>query len=113
VAYYTDYSLEAFGPNGEEAIQFLKNKTYYNWTTDEGEHTLCDVKWYNWRGDVTAASLAYPDVTFIIDGIGEEYPDIWRAYAKNGRVEKVVATIIISAPEWVHVNLGVLMLASR
>lgn len=35
----------------------------------------------------------YPDVIFIVEGIGEEFPDIWKAWTKNGKMYKAYAQI--------------------
>lgn len=53
-------------------------------------------KWYTHEEDMIKLSKKYPDYAFEINGVGEEYPDIWRLYAKNGKIKKVQA--IISFP---------------
>jgi hypothetical protein len=111
MGYYTDYEISAQGEHADEAVTFLTEVCagYDNW--DDG--CLQDAKWYDWNLDLKKASLEYPEVLFILDGIGEESPDIWRAWALDGRVEKVVATMIAQAPEWVPVSWSLNRKADR
>jgi hypothetical protein len=39
-------------------------------------------------------SNKFPNATFIVTGIGEEYGDYWKARIKNGKVDKVKAKIV-------------------
>ncbi len=50
--------------------------------------------WYYYQEQLSAFSLKYPDVTFVVDQWGEEYGDVSRTYFKNGvvRVSKGVIT---------------------
>ena len=52
------------------------------------------VKWYNWVDDISKLSKLYPLKIFKWDCEGEESGDIWRIYAKNGKVETVRAKIV-------------------
>jgi hypothetical protein len=44
-----------------------------------------ECKWYKYEEEMKAYSKKYPNVTFILDGEGEESGDIWRAWFKNGK----------------------------
>jgi hypothetical protein len=102
MGYYTDYEISAQGEHADEAVRFLTEvcSGYLGWE----DCSIQEVKWYSWESDLKKASLEYPKVLFILDGIGEESPDIWRAWALDGRVERVVASIVAQAPEWVPVS---------
>lgn len=41
-------------------------------------------KWYSHEDDMREYSLDYPEVTFTLDGFGEEHNDVWRKWFKNG-----------------------------
>lgn len=45
-------------------------------------------KWYDHDDDMLEYSKLYPDVTFILDGDGEESGDIWRTWYKNGKSQE-------------------------
>jgi hypothetical protein len=61
-----------------------------------GSGNLYNAKWYKHEDDMNTLSMMYPNHSFVLDGVGEEYPDVWKLYAKNGRTKKVEA--IISFP---------------
>lgn len=50
-------------------------------------------KWYNHEEDIRKVSLRFPDVLFTLHGVGEEYPDIWIKYFKNGKMQRRDAII--------------------
>jgi len=52
------------------------------------------ISWYNHEEDMVQLSLLYPEVTFQIDGEGEEVGDIWRATVKNGEFQRKTARIV-------------------
>ena len=97
MGYYTEFLISAHGPSADEAIDALQTTSGYSW---DGE-LLQDAKWYDWDKNLASVSAAFPDVLFILDGMGEENPDIWRAWAMAGRVEQVTATILAPQPDWV------------
>lgn len=51
-------------------------------------------KWYDCESDMKEYSKKHPNVVFCIDGVGEEFPDIWKAYYKNGKVFITSAQIV-------------------
>ena len=58
-----------------------------------GERTD-QITWYNHEEDMVKLSLLYPEVSFQIDGEGEEAGDIWRATVKNGEFQRKTARIV-------------------
>jgi hypothetical protein len=44
-------------------------------------------KWYSHDEDMIAISKQYPSCVFTLQGIGEEYPDMWRKYYFQGKVQ--------------------------
>ena len=92
MGYYTDYTIVKAPP---AAVEQLHSISVYTW---ENEDELFGVKWYSWSNDLALVSKSFPLHTLVIDGVGEEYPDIWRAYAKNGVVIKVQADVTFKEP---------------
>jgi hypothetical protein len=111
MGYYTDYEISAQGEHADKAVTFLTEvcSGYLGWE----DCSIQAVKWYSWKRDLERASLEYPKVLFILDGIGEESIDIWRAWALAGKVEIGVATIVIKAPEWVPASWSLNRKADR
>ena len=105
MAYYTDFEAEAHGPDADSALYALKVSAY-DFDDWEEDNRLMDAKWYSWESDLTRTSIEFPEVLFTLDGFGEDRGDIWRAWAKNGKVETTIATIVIPAPEWVPIQYG-------
>lgn len=51
------------------------------------------VKWSSHEDDLKKFSKKYPDVLFILSGVGEESGDMWRKYFKGGKVQVAKARI--------------------
>ena len=97
MGYYTDFSLSVYGSASDEAMKALKAASGYSWD----DHQLYNSTWYDWDDHLSNVSASFPDVLFILDGAGEENPDLWRAWAMGGEVEQVIATITANQPDWV------------
>ena len=89
MGYYTKYELE------------VKEETR---TDIDHEKEICDIvdykylfedatKWYDHEKDMRDYSKKYPRTLFILSGIGEESPDLWRRYFKNGKMQDTKAII--------------------
>jgi hypothetical protein len=51
-------------------------------------------KWYECDKDMTELSRQFPNIVFRLEGIGEEFPDIWHGVWKNGKKRIVKAEIV-------------------
>lgn len=98
MGYYTKYSLEIeYKDEDAETIERLNNTTIdqgYGKIGDLIRHGLDDCKWYEHDEDMRDVSKKFPNVLFILSGEGEESGDIWKAYYKNGKVQRVKAEIV-------------------
>jgi len=102
VGYYTDFTLKIDGP--EEAVEAMRNSDYLS-ATDYGPlfenfyhnkgglYHWGDVKWYEFREDMTEISKRNPDLFFTLWGDGEEDSDLWVAYFYRGKYEEFKAQI--------------------
>jgi len=109
MGYYTDYEVQISGFKNRDEAEFFEFKEFHK---DDGllndiksstsmyveSHSvsfrLGQWKWYNWQKDLEALSKKYPHLTFEVNGVGEEFPDIWKARVRNGETEVVEAQII-------------------
>ena len=89
MGYYTNYEVTVEGDMNDEALDDLIKTSGYSWDGNE----LRDAKWYDWDNDLKSVSELYPSCKFTLNGVGEEYPDIWQATAVNGEVTQKTATI--------------------
>ena len=85
MGYYTHFEIETINDNDGSAKADLITTSGYTW--DDAD--LYDTKWYDWATHLASSSKRFPDVTFVLSGVGEEHPDMWKAWARGGRVEQV------------------------
>jgi len=84
MGYYTEYSLEH---NADSKVA-TEMEIYQS----KNENMKCALremqamKWYGWEKDMVAMSLAFPNITLILEGHGEEFGDIWRVTFHNGNI---------------------------
>ena len=92
--YDMTYELEqiAFGKTDREDFEKYGPVSFDTWTGDE-------MKWYDHEDDMIALSKNHPNVIFIVEGVGEEFPDAWRMWVHNGIMEKSYAVIKYPEPE--------------
>lgn len=100
MGYYTNYRLSVTGdPNKVNAfrkaikIKFgLKNKLFNDQERSDFEflHNILENtyngKFYDHERFFREVSAKNQDLTFIVDGEGEEPGDIWKKYFKNGKM---------------------------
>ena len=112
MGYYTKFDLEISGAGERwvEGVDVNGNKVTVNIGFDHDEiqaeieemsgykYLFEDtVKWYDHEVHMRAISKKYPDLLFILDGIGEEAGDLWRKYFKNGLCQSERAHIEFGA----------------
>lgn len=94
MGYYTRHDVSN---NSEEVIQALHEVSGYGYLQDS------EIKWYNCKEDCKEVSRRFPDQLITVEGVGEDHPDIWGLYAKNGRVYQEEAKMIL--PEFEETKL--------
>ena len=57
------------------------------------------MKWYDHEKDMTTLSEEFPNILFILEGVGEEFPDAWRKWFYNGKFEASYAEVVYPRPE--------------
>lgn len=113
MGYYTDHTL--YVKNVESHAQFdelvnaLQEMEIYDYAVTGNDYDAykksvtfycCDsVKWYNHDDDMKRISIQFPDMTFMIEGHGEEFGDLWRCYYKNGEQEFCRGEIFFEEPD--------------
>lgn len=88
MGYYTNYDLSELTDAQVEDVNKASGYSFTNSYTSER------VKWYLWQDHLKEISLKYPEQVLSISGEGEESGDIWKAYAKNGKLQICQAQII-------------------
>lgn len=92
MGYYTSHTLEVIGGDHLDKdweIEISNTTDYADYNIFEGE----EIKWYACDEDMKSFSAGYPDVVFIVYGEGEESGDLWKAYYKNGKMQRELAVI--------------------
>ena len=92
MGYYTNFVLVHDG--GEDQTPAIKTllESISGYEFDD-ELSVYGVKWYDWPNDMTELSRSYPYILFTLEGVGEESPDLWRAYFKRGKYQVCQAKI--------------------
>ena len=89
MSYKTKYSLNIKEKKEKEFIKINKNLIdyHYNQIQNNYLHSCLNYKgtWYDFEGDMLDYSTKYPNLLFIITTIGEDFPDLWRFFFKNGK----------------------------
>lgn len=95
MGYYTDYKIfiEEDIEEVKKILEAISGYTFY--VMEDGIETQDDVKWYDCDKDMLKLSKLFPEITFIVNGIGEEnywkdkntlILDIWSKQYKDGDV---------------------------
>lgn len=87
MGYMTDYSIESIT---QEQLEKLESISGHGFDTS---NELRDAKWYKHEINMRELSKAYPNTLFKLHGEGEEYPDLWDKYFKNGKMQECRAII--------------------
>lgn len=91
MGYYTDFTLEIDTPELTDDIAEVLETMHLDPEMLMG----CSInsKWYEYYNDMMFLSTKFPETTFILSGIGEEFPDMWKARYINGHVDEVRAEV--------------------
>ena len=90
MGYYTKFELSII--SGNDHITDYEQEIIDS--TDYSELFEDSIKWYDCEKDMIAYSKNHPNVTFCIDGEGEESGDIWKSYFKDGKVFTTKAELV-------------------
>jgi hypothetical protein len=86
MGYYTQHELEIL--EGDD------NVTNYEQEISEiAGYSDCfdgEIKWYRHKEHMIEYSKKHPNTLFMLSGVGEEQPDMWREYYKNGMTHRIV-----------------------
>lgn len=118
MGYYTSHTMSAKGKTltpelVEEINKWLEERRIIGYALDEGAwgtlpepDMMCaewycfgEVKWYEHPEDMEALSKAFPEITFLLHGDGEDKHDEWDEYWLNGECERCIAITIIESPK--------------
>lgn len=108
MGYYTYYKGGVSGPS--ELLDVFEadaksGKTYGQYKAKLDDWTYGEffggdtAKWYDWEDDMRSLSEVYPHLLFHLEGEGEEAGDMWKAWARNGKVIVVHARIVFDEPD--------------
>lgn len=86
MGYYTRYDL-TYQPRSEEVDEALVYDAIVG-------NLRCDAKWYSHEKDMEKFSKRFPDVIFELKGDGDDSPDYWVKYFKNGKVKFGKANLV-------------------
>jgi hypothetical protein len=95
MGYYTSYELET-EPKIKLDLELLETMTDYSWEEYSiGSYTPGDsIKWYDYDDHMKNLSKMFPEVTFSLDGSGEEQGDVWKTIYKNGETIKSYKSVM-------------------
>tara|TARA_R110000850_G_scaffold7933_1_gene28877 strand:+ start:97 stop:399 length:303 start_codon:yes stop_codon:yes gene_type:complete len=89
MGYYTRYELEILHGND--------NVTDYEQEISEAsDYNSCfydEIKWYSHKLDMIEYSKKHPDTLFKLTGEGEDQPDMWQEYYKNGKTHRIEGVV--------------------
>ena len=87
MGYYTRYD---FSNNSGHVIEEIEKVSGYG-KSDDGVYY--DVKWYDWHQHMLQVSKEFPKELILVEGMGEEQGDVWKAFFKSGKSEVVDAVL--------------------
>lgn len=95
MGYYTTYSLRTTERelNQEEWDKLEEIVGYEEIIFELKESGYYTTKWYEAESNIIELSKEFSDVVFVLDGVGEDNEDIWKAYFLNGGVQVAPAKI--------------------
>lgn len=96
MGYYTEYELQLEDTDSPIKIidTFRKDCPLAKVAFDGNGEFNTDIKWYSHKEDLLNISKKYPEVLFILEGVGDNADDVWRLYARNGKSFRAMAKLI-------------------
>jgi len=99
MGYYTRFDLEYVAPEDNLLKIELELALSRDGTCQYGALELVmdsyeKFKWYDHEEDMLRFSKEFPTVLFTLKGDGEESPDFWKKYFKDGKMCKVDGEIV-------------------
>ena len=105
MGYYSDFKLSVVLENGDRARDRNIGKAYVEHFVLIYESPLLasgesyeKSKWYGHEDQLKDFSSKKPDILLLLEGVGEDYDDIWRKYFKGGKMQ--VCEVKISFDEF-------------
>lgn len=97
MGYLTEYNLEIVTPCTDEIREAIERKLVelevIGYALDY-DFSCCDcVKWYGYEKDMKKLSEAFPEIHFLLSGIGEASDDQWKHHFLGGKSTKYYAEI--------------------
>lgn len=94
VEYLSPKEAESMKTVTFDVFNQVKREVLTSYPKDTLEDVLeGECKWYDWKQDMKAISIKYPEVLFTLTGEGEEPGDMWIAYFKHGKMQVCPAQI--------------------
>lgn len=86
MGYYTDFDISG---NSEEIAEAIEETSgYFGWYDRR-----INAKWYDWQNHCLKVSERFPEEIVVVEGVGEEHGDMWKAYFNNGKMQIANAVI--------------------
>lgn len=93
MGYYTKFELEEVtGAEFDDVMNYICEQMGFDPFKSEW-------KWYSHEEDMKKFSTKFSGATIITSGVGEEYPDIWKSWFKDGKSKTCQATMKFYEPE--------------
>ena len=94
MGYYTDYEISAENTTGIDMDEVESRLHEISGYTGLSFSDVYNCKWYGMEEDMLKLSLEFPQITFYVEGSGEEQGDTWKAIFKNG-ISKTVRPVVV------------------
>ena len=98
MGYHTAFELSII--NSEISISDVFSQLSENefsglgYAIDQDGCCIDNVNWFDHEEDMTALSLKFPDIVFMLYGDGEDRDDKWVKYFKNGKIQACYGQIV-------------------
>ncbi len=93
MGYNTTYDIYIDAKDRDTFKEALEEITHY-YPEEYNEILYINGTWYSHEEDLKGLSSTFPDKLITVKGYGEEQPDIWVAYFKNGKSYRMDAQIV-------------------